>query len=60
MATYASSRTSPGDQLLVIHTNTSGEIRKDDLDLARRAALRPLSAANRILPERRSAAACGE
>ena len=73
-----------GDQLLVIHTNTSGEIRKDDLDLARRAArdvdapesrircivsvlmlregwdvrnvcvivtLRPLSAANRILPE---------
>ena len=27
-----------GDQLLVIHTNTSGEIRKDDLDLARRAA----------------------
>ena len=73
-----------GDQLLVIHTNTSGEIRKDDLDLARRAArevdepdsrircivsvlmlregwdvrnvcvivtLRPLSAANKILPE---------
>jgi len=73
-----------GDQLLVIHTNPAGEIRKDDLDLARRAArevdepnsrircivsvlmlregwdvrnvcvivtLRPLSAANRILPE---------
>ena len=73
-----------GDQLLIIHTNTSGEIRKDDLDLARRAArevdepdsrircivsvlmlregwdvrnvcvivtLRPLSAANKILPE---------
>ena len=73
-----------GDQLLVIHTNRSGEIRKDDLDLARRAArevdepdsrircivsvlmlregwdvrnvcvivtLRPLSAANKILPE---------
>jgi type III restriction enzyme len=73
-----------GDQLLVIHTNRSGEITKDDLDLARRAArevdepdsrircivsvlmlregwdvrnvcvivtLRPLSAANRILPE---------
>ncbi len=27
-----------GDQLLVIHTNRSGEITKDDLDLARRAA----------------------
>jgi type III restriction enzyme len=73
-----------GDQLLVIHTNRAGEITKDDLDLARRAArevdepnsrircivsvlmlregwdvrnvcvivtLRPLSAANRILPE---------
>ena len=73
-----------GDRLLVIHTNRSGEITKDDLDLARRAArevdepdsrircivsvlmlregwdvrnvcvivtLRPLSAANRILPE---------
>jgi len=73
-----------GDQLLVIHTNRSGEIAKDDLELARRAArevdepgsrircivsvlmlregwdvrnvcvivtLRPLSAANRILPE---------
>ncbi len=73
-----------GDQLLVIHTNRSGEITKDDLDLARRAArevdepdspircivsvlmlregwdvrnvcvivtLRPLTAANRILPE---------
>jgi type III restriction enzyme len=73
-----------GDQLLVIHTNRSGEITKDDLDLARRAArevdqpdspircivsvlmlregwdvrnvcvivtLRPLSAANKILPE---------
>jgi type III restriction enzyme len=73
-----------GDQLLVIHTNRSGEITKDDLDVARRAArevdgpksrircivsvlmlregwdvrnvcvivtLRPLSAANRILPE---------
>jgi len=73
-----------GDQLLVIHTNRSGEITKDDLHLARRAArevdepdsrircivsvlmlregwdvrnvcvivtLRPLSAANRILPE---------
>jgi len=73
-----------GDQLLVIHTNRSGEITKDDLELARRAArevdepdsrircivsvlmlregwdvrnvcvivtLRPLSAANRILPE---------
>jgi type III restriction enzyme len=73
-----------GDQLLVIHTNRSGEITKNDLDLARRAArevdepdsrircivsvlmlregwdvrnvcvivtLRPLSAANRILPE---------
>lgn len=73
-----------GDQLLVIHTNHSGEITKNDLELARRAArevdepdsrircivsvlmlregwdvrnvcvivtLRPLSAANRILPE---------
>lgn len=73
-----------GDRLLVIHTNRSGEITKDDLDLARNAArdvdgpdspircivsvlmlregwdvrnvcvivtLRPLSAANRILPE---------
>jgi type III restriction enzyme len=73
-----------GDQLLVIHTNRSGEITKDDLDIARRAArdvdgpdsrircivsvlmlregwdvrnvcvivtLRPLSAANKILPE---------
>ncbi len=73
-----------GDQLLVIHTNRSGEITKDDLELARRAArevdepdsrircivsvlmlregwdvrnvcvivtLRPLSAANKILPE---------
>jgi type III restriction enzyme len=73
-----------GDQLLVIHTNRAGEITKDDLDLARRAArdvdapdsrircivsvlmlregwdvrnvcvivtLRPLSAANKILPE---------
>lgn len=73
-----------GDRLLVIHTNRSGDITKDDLDLARRAArdvdgpdsrircivsvlmlregwdvrnvcvivtLRPLSAANRILPE---------
>ncbi len=73
-----------GEQLLVIHTNRSGEITKDDLDLARRAArdvdapdsrircivsvlmlregwdvrnvcvivtLRPLSAANKILPE---------
>ena len=73
-----------GGRLLVIHTNRSGEIRKDDLDLARRAArevdqddsrircivsvlmlregwdvrnvcvivtLRPLSAANKILPE---------
>lgn len=73
-----------GDQLLVIHTNRSGEITKDDLDLARQAArdvdgpesrircivsvlmlregwdvrnvcvivtLRPLSAANKILPE---------
>ncbi len=73
-----------GDQLLVIHTHRTGEITKDDLDLARRAArevdqpqsrircivsvlmlregwdvrnvcvivtLRPLSAANRILPE---------
>ncbi len=73
-----------GEKLLVIHTNRSGEITKDDLDLARRAArevdepdspiraivsvlmlregwdvrnvcvivtLRPLSAANRILPE---------
>ncbi|HTX30805.1 MAG TPA: DEAD/DEAH box helicase family protein [Solirubrobacteraceae bacterium] len=73
-----------GDHLLVIHTNRSGEITKDDLDLARQAArevdeqdsrircivsvlmlregwdvrnvcvivtLRPLSAANRILPE---------
>ena len=73
-----------GDQLLVIHTNRSGDITKDDLDLARRAArevdqddspircivsvlmlregwdvrnvcvivtLRPLSAANKILPE---------
>ena len=73
-----------GDQLLVIHTNRSGEITKDDLELARRAArevdgpdspircivsvlmlregwdvrnvcvivtLRPLTAANRILPE---------
>jgi len=73
-----------GDQLLVIHTNRSGEITRDDLDLARRAArevdqpqsrircivsvlmlregwdvrnvcvivtLRPLSAANKILPE---------
>lgn len=72
------------DQLLVIHTNRSGEITKGDLELARRAArevdgpesrircivsvlmlregwdvrnvcvivtLRPLSAANRILPE---------
>ncbi len=27
-----------GDQLLVIHTNRSGEITKDDLDIARRAA----------------------
>jgi len=27
-----------GDRLLVIHTNRSGEITKDDLDLARRAA----------------------
>jgi len=27
-----------GDQLLVIHTNRSGDIRKDDLDLARNAA----------------------
>ena len=27
-----------GDKLLVIHTNRSGEITKDDLDLARRAA----------------------
>jgi type III restriction enzyme len=27
-----------GDQLLVIHTNRSGDITKDDLDLARRAA----------------------
>lgn len=27
-----------GDQLLVIHTNRSGDIRKDDLDLARKAA----------------------
>lgn len=73
-----------GDQLLVIHTNRSGEITKDDLDLARHAArdvdapdsrircivsvlmlregwdvrnvcvivtLRPLNAANKILPE---------
>jgi type III restriction enzyme len=73
-----------GDQLLVIHTNRSGDVTKDDLDLARRAArdvdapdsrircivsvlmlregwdvrnvcvivtLRPLSAANKILPE---------
>ena len=73
-----------GDRLLVIHTNRSGEITKDDLDLARKAArdvdgpdspircivsvlmlregwdvrnvcvivtLRPLSAANKILPE---------
>jgi type III restriction enzyme len=73
-----------GDQLLVIHTNQTGEIRKDDLALARKAArdvdgpdspircivsvlmlregwdvrnvcvivtLRPLSAANKILPE---------
>lgn len=73
-----------GDQLLVIHTNRSGEITKADLDLARSAArevdepdsrircivsvlmlregwdvrnvcvivtLRPLSAANKILPE---------
>lgn len=73
-----------GDQLLVIHTDRSGEITKGDLDLARRAArdvdgpdsrircivsvlmlregwdvrnvcvivtLRPLSAANKILPE---------
>jgi type III restriction enzyme len=73
-----------GDRLLVIHTNRSGEITKDDLDLARRAArdvdgpdsrircivsvlmlregwdvrnvcvivtMRPLTAANRILPE---------
>ncbi|MFN2627985.1 MAG: hypothetical protein ABR569_05025, partial [Gaiellaceae bacterium] len=73
-----------GDKLLVIHTNRSGEVTKDDLDLARRAArevdephspircivsvlmlregwdvrnvcvivtLRPLSAANKILPE---------
>ena len=73
-----------GDQLLVIHTNRSGDITKDDLELARRAArdvdapdsrircivsvlmlregwdvrnvcvivtLRPLSAANKILPE---------
>ncbi len=73
-----------GDQLLVIHTNNSGEITKADLDVARRAArevdgpdspircivsvlmlregwdvrnvcvivtLRPLTAANRILPE---------
>jgi type III restriction enzyme len=73
-----------GDRLLVIHTNRSGEIAKDDLDVARRAArevdqpdspircivsvlmlregwdvrnvcvivtLRPLSAANKILPE---------
>jgi type III restriction enzyme len=73
-----------GDRLLVIHTNRSGDITKDDLDLARAAArdvdgpdspircivsvlmlregwdvrnvcvivtLRPLSAANKILPE---------
>ena len=73
-----------GDQLLVIHTNRSGEITKDDLDVARSAArevdepdsrircivsvlmlregwdvrnvcvivtLRPLTAANKILPE---------
>lgn len=73
-----------GDQLLVIHTNRTGEITKEDLDLARRAArdvdgpdspircivsvlmlregwdvrnvcvivtLRPLTAANKILPE---------
>jgi type III restriction enzyme len=73
-----------GDQILVIHTNRAGEITKDDLELARKAArevdepdsrircivsvlmlregwdvrnvcvivtLRPLSAANRILPE---------
>ena len=73
-----------GDRLLVIHTNRSGEITKDDLDLARMAArdvdgpdspircivsvlmlregwdvrnvcvivtLRPLTAANKILPE---------
>jgi type III restriction enzyme len=73
-----------GDQLLVIHTNRSGEITKADLEIARNAArdvdgsdsrircivsvlmlregwdvrnvcvivtLRPLSAANRILPE---------
>jgi type III restriction enzyme len=73
-----------GDRLLVIHTNRSGEITKEDLDLARRAArqvdgpdspircivsvlmlregwdvrnvcvivtLRPLTAANKILPE---------
>jgi type III restriction enzyme len=73
-----------GDQLLVIHTDRSGEVSKKDLDLARTAArevdqddsrircivsvlmlregwdvrnvcvivtLRPLSAANRILPE---------
>ncbi len=73
-----------GDRLLIIHTNRSGEITKDDLDLARKAArdvdgpdspircivsvlmlregwdvrnvcvivaLRPLSAANKILPE---------
>lgn len=73
-----------GEKLLVIHTNRSGEITKDDLDLARRAArdadrpdspircivsvlmlregwdvrnvcvivtLRPLTAANKILPE---------
>ena len=73
-----------GDQLLVIHTNRTGEITKDDLDIARQAArdvdgptsrircivsvlmlregwdvrnvcvivtLRPLSAANKILPE---------
>jgi type III restriction enzyme len=73
-----------GDQLLIIHTNRSGEITKADLDVARKAArdvdepgsrircivsvlmlregwdvrnvcvivtLRPLSAANKILPE---------
>ena len=73
-----------GDQLLIIHTNRSGEITKADLDVARNAArdvdepdsrircivsvlmlregwdvrnvcvivtLRPLSAANKILPE---------
>jgi type III restriction enzyme len=73
-----------GDRLLVIHTNRNGEITKDDLDIARKAArdvdgpdspircivsvlmlregwdvrnvcvivaLRPLSAANKILPE---------